>query len=200
MKLLLSLLMLLPAAGVAQPLSQGDRNRAMSELHATRKQFLDAIQGLSTAQWNFKPSDGAWSVAETAEHIAVSEDRLLGLVIDKIMASPADPSKRALVKDKDEQVLKEITDRSAKSKAPESLTPKRRWADAQALAAHFKESRDRTIEYVKTTKDDLRGHIAPHPQLKELDAYQWMLLIAGHTNRHVQQINEVKANPNFPKR
>ncbi len=200
MRILLSLLMLLPATGVAAPLSQGDRNRAMSELHATRKQFLDAIQGLSPAQWNFKPAGGAWSVAETAEHIAVSEDELFGLITKKIMTSPADPSKRALVKGKDEQVLKGIEDRSAKSKAPEFLTPKHRWADAQAVAAHFKESRDRTIEYVKTTKDELRDHFAPHPALKDLDAYQWILVIAGHTNRHVQQINEVKANPNFPKR
>ena len=200
MKILLCLLMLLPAAGAAAPVSQGERNRAMSELHATRKQFLDAIEGLSPAQWNFKPAEGAWSVAEAAEHITVSEDEIFGLITKKIVTSPADPSKRALVKDKDEQVLKDVQDRSAKFKAPEFLTPKLRWPDAQAVAAHFKESRDRTIEYIKTTKDELRDHFAPHPVLKDLDAYQWILLMAAHTNRHVQQINEVKANPNFPKR
>ena len=76
MRALLCLLLLLPVAGAAQPLTQGERNRAMSELHATRKQFLDAIEGLTPAQWNFKPAGGGWSVAETAEHIAVSEDEL----------------------------------------------------------------------------------------------------------------------------
>ncbi len=199
MRILLCLLMLLPAAGVAAPLSQGERNRAMSELHATRKQFLDAIEGLNPAQWNFKPSGGAWSVAEVAEHIAISEDEIFALITKKIMASPADPSKRALVKGKDEQVLKEVEDRGAKYKAPDFLTPKRRWADMQTLAAHFKESRDRAIEYVKTTRDELRDHFAPHPVYKDLDAYQWVMLLAGHTNRHVQQLNEVKADPNFPK-
>jgi uncharacterized damage-inducible protein DinB len=200
MKTLLCLLMLLPAAGIAAPVSQGDRNRAMSELHATRKQFLDAIEGLSPAQWKFKPSADAWSVAEVAEHIAVSEDEIFGLITKKIVASPPDPAKRALVKGKDEQVLKEVPDRGTKAKAPEFLVPKGRWADAQALAAHFKESRDRTIEYVKTTKDELRDRFAPHPAMKDLDAYQWIMLMAAHTNRHVQQINEVKANPAFPKR
>ncbi len=200
MRILLSLLMLLPSAGAAAPLSQGERNRAMSELHATRKQFLDAVEGLTPAQWNFKPSDGAWSVAEIAEHIAVSEDQLFVLITKKLMTSPADPSKRALVRGKDEQVLKEIEDRTTKHKAPESLTPKHRWGDMQAVAAHFKESRDRTIEYVKTTKDDLRDHFVAHPVLKDLDGYQWVLVIAGHTDRHVQQINEVRASPSFPKR
>jgi hypothetical protein len=33
-----------------------------------------------------------------------------------------------------------------------------------------------------------------------LDAYQWLLLISGHTERHLAQILEVKADPNFPRR
>ncbi len=66
---------LLPAvSGGAAPMTQDERNRALSEFHASRKMFLDATEGLSAAQWNFKPDAGAWSVAECAEHIAISED------------------------------------------------------------------------------------------------------------------------------
>jgi hypothetical protein len=36
--------------------------------------------------------------------------------------------------------------------------------------------------------------------LKELDAYQWLLLLASHSERHTLQILEVKADPNFPKK
>lgn len=32
-----------------------------------------------------------------------------------------------------------------------------------------------------------------------VDAYQLILLISAHTNRHVQQINDVKADAGFPK-
>ena len=39
----------------AQTLQQGERDRAMSHLHATRKQFLDALANVSEAQWNWKP-------------------------------------------------------------------------------------------------------------------------------------------------
>jgi hypothetical protein len=32
-----------------------------------------------------------------------------------------------------------------------------------------------------------------------LDAYRWVLLMSAHTERHTNQIKEVKADPNFPK-
>src|SRR5947209_6162535 len=59
------------ATAFAAPLDQGERDRAMSHLHATRKMFLDSVAGLSDTQWNFKPAPERWSVAECAEHIAV---------------------------------------------------------------------------------------------------------------------------------
>lgn len=199
MRALLCLLCLLPALAFPESLSRGERDRAMSELHATRKQFLDAIAGLSTAQWNFKPSDAAWSIAETAEHIATSEDFLFELVTKKIMASPAQPEKKEEAKGKDETVLTRIRDRSTKAKAPEPLVPTRRWATPREVSDHFGESRNRTITYIQTTPDDLRVHFTPHPATGLLDAYQWILLTSAHTARHVAQIEEIKAAPGFPK-
>ena len=183
----------------AEPLNQGERDRALSHLHATRKMFLDSIAGLSPAQWNFKPDDKTWSVAECAEHIAISEDTIFDLVTKKIMSAPAAPEKMELTKGKDEQVIKVIPDRSSKAQAPEFLRPTKRWPDAASLVSHFKQSRDRTIDYVKTTQEDLRSHITPHPAVKEIDAYQWILLISAHTERHTAQIKEVMAHPGFPK-
>lgn len=183
---------------LAEPLTQDERNRAMSELHASRKTFLDSVAGLSEAQWNFKPDANTWSIAECAEHIAVSEDKIFEL-IEQLMKSPADPSKKQEVQGKDELVLKAIADRSQKFKAPEMLVPTHRWPTQSALIDHFKESRDRTIAYVRDTPDDLRSHFMPHPVMKTLDGYQWVLLLSAHTGRHTAQLNEVKTNPNFPK-
>src|SRR5260370_31053501 len=85
----------------AEPLTQGERDRALSELYASRKKFLDSVAGLSAAQWKFKPDDSTWSVAECAEHITLSEDLIFGLVA-KVAQGPADPSKRADIKVSDE--------------------------------------------------------------------------------------------------
>lgn len=192
------LTVMLTAFLFAEPLAQGERDRAMSHFHATRKVFLDSLAGVPDAQWNFKPSPERWSIAECAEHIAVSEDSLFDLV-KKIMQSPATPEKKAEVKGKDEMVIEKETDRTKKAQAPEFLKPSHRWPNREALIAHFKESRDRNIAYLQTTQDDLRSHFR-QSTLGLLDAYQWMLLISAHSERHTAQLNEVKADSNFPKR
>lgn len=184
----------------AEPLAQGERDRAMSYMHATRKQFLDSVAGLSKAQWEYKPAPEVWSAAEVAEHIALSEDTLFELVTKKIVGGPpADDAKRAATKGKDEQVMKVITDRSQKVQAPEFLRPSHKWKTMEELVAHFKQSRDRNIAYLQTTQDDLRSRVASHPVMKELDAYQWLIMIAAHSERHTMQLNEVKNSAGFPK-
>jgi len=186
------------ATAFAAALDQGERDRAMSHLHATRKMFLDSVAGLSDTQWNFKPAPERWSVAECAEHIAVSDDSLFEL-IQQIMKSPAAPEKKAEARGKDEMILRVLPDRSVKAQAPEFLQPKSRWPNPSDLIAHFKQSRDRNIAYMQTTEGDMRSHFMNHPLLKTIDAYQVMLLLSAHCERHTAQINEVKADPNFPK-
>jgi hypothetical protein len=65
------------------------------------------------------------------------------------------------------------------------------------MAEFFSQRRERTLEYVRTTQNALRMHF--DSGASGLDAYQWLLAIAGHTERHVLQINEVKADPRYPK-
>jgi hypothetical protein len=194
-----SLNLLACAALLAEPLNQGERDRAMSHLHATRKMFLDAVSPLSDAQWKFKPAPEVWSPAEIAEHLAMAETLLLGQV-KKLLASPPAPEKKPEVKGKDEVVLKVIADRSQKAQAPEVIRPSGRFPTREAVVSAFKENRDRTIDFVSTTDADLRSHFAPHPATGLLDAYQWILLAAAHTDRHVQQMREVMGNAAFPKR
>jgi uncharacterized damage-inducible protein DinB len=200
MRTLLTFSILLTAApGFAQTLTEGDRERAMSELHAGRKLMLDAVAGLSEAQWNFKPAPGRWSVAEVAEHITLADDFLFGIATKQIMSTPAAPEKKAEVAGKDDAVLTKTLDRSQKGQAPEPLVPTHRWASHQEMIDQFKQSRDRTIAYVEHTQDELHSHFMKHPAFDTLDAYQWILFLAAHCERHILQLKEVKADPGFPK-
>jgi DinB superfamily len=180
----------------AATLTQADRDRAIAELTASRQEFLDSVAGLSPAQWSFKPDEKTWSVAECAEHIAVSEDVMFGL-ITKMVQGPPSPDKKSAVTD--EFILKAVVNRTQKFQAPEVLRPTHRFATTQEMLDHFKQSRERSIAYIRDTQDDLRDHFYDHPVLKTLDGYQWILLMSAHTQRHTAQLNEVKANPNFPK-
>ena len=183
-----------------EPLEQGRRDFAMSQLHASRKMFLDATANLTPAQWNFKAGPDRWSIAECAEHIAVSEDYIWGVVEKLVAGPPADAELIAKTKGKDEMLVKMVPDRSQKFQAPEPIRPKTAsTTDPMEFVARFKESRDKHIHYVDVTQDSLRDKVMAHPAAGPLDAYQWILLIAGHTERHVMQILEVKADPNYPK-
>lgn len=194
MKKLILLLAVAIVPLCAGTLSRGERDFAMSHLHASRKMFLDAIAGFSEAQWKFKPGPDRWSIAECAEHIALSEDFLFQMVTEKVMKSEAAPPSEPTGREKDEALIEMIRDRSKKASAPESLKPSGRWTTREALLEDFKKSRARTIAYVESTQDDLRSH-----SRNNMDAYQWLLMISAHTERHIAQINEVKANPDFPR-
>jgi hypothetical protein len=173
-----------------------DEKVLLNHLRQTSKAFFDAVNGLTEAQWKYKPSPERWSIAECAEHIALSEDFLRGIVEKKVLTGPSGTQSPEDRKQLDEKVLRMVTDRSSKFKAPEPVAPKSTLAPKAALA-HFKQSRKKTADLAK--RADLRDHAASHPAFKELDAHQWLLFLSGHTARHTAQILEVKADPGFPK-
>ncbi len=180
----------------AQPLTQPERDSLLKHLHQTRQAFLDSISGLSDAQWTFKAGPDRWSIAEVAEHIAISETTILHLVTDQIMKGP--PVARNPDSISDEKLLAWLLDRTSKFQAPEMLKPTNRWATRDALTKDFLAAREKTETYVKTTTDDLHGHAGPHPVFNMLDGYQWVLLMSGHSSRHTAQIEEVKTSAGYP--
>lgn len=192
------LLALAVSPAAAQPLTQQERDYHARHLAGTRQAFLDSIDGLSEAQWTYRAGPDRWSIAEVAEHIAISESTLMQLIAEKILKGPAMPPSADLMSD--EKLLAGLNDRTSKFQAPEFLKPTNRWATRDALTKDFIAARDKTIGYVKTTGDDLHGHGAPHPVFKMLDGYKWLLLISGHAARHTAQIVEVKQSPGYPKK
>jgi hypothetical protein len=189
-------LCMLATAVRSQELTQADREKAVQYLESTKKGVLEATKGLSPAQWNFKPAPDRWSIAECMEHIASAEDYIRGVIVEKVMVAPAVPG-RDVVKI-DEAIITNVPDRTNKIQAPEPLKPTNRFGSPQAAVDHFVESRAKTEEFVRTATG-LRDHAADSPVGTKWDGYEFVLLIAAHSERHTKQINEVKADPNFPK-
>lgn len=187
---------LLLSALRAQDLSAEDRAAGLAHLEKTRAGVLAAAAGLSEAQLNFKPAPEKWSVAQVLEHIASAEDMLLGLVTGQVMQAPP-PAEGTDFKATDQMILKAIPDRSQKRTAPEPLIPSNRYGSAAEALKHFGESRAQTIALMQQSAE-LRAHAADSP-LGKLDAYQWLLFISAHSERHTKQMLEVKAHPDFPK-
>jgi hypothetical protein len=194
----LALILCVAALASAQTLTAADRERAAKYLDSTKKGVLDATAGLSEAQWNFKSAPDRWSVAEVTEHIAAAEDLLRGMIVEKVMTAPPRPAGEDVAAI-DEMVVTTVPDRSQKRQAPEPLKPVNRFGSGQGALKHFVEARQQTVDFLNQ-HDDLRAHAIDSPMGKKLDAYEWVLFISAHSERHTKQINEVKADPNFPKK
>jgi uncharacterized damage-inducible protein DinB len=190
------MLLLLCSVAFGQTLTPADKEKAATYLTQTRDGVVAATKGLSEAQMKFKPAPDRWSVAETLEHIVLVEDFLLQNVTDKVMKSPPGAADRDTAKI-DAMVLAMIPDRSHKAQAPPPVTPTGRWTSADTLD-RFLKTRSQTIALLEFTPD-LRAHASDSPLGQQLDAYEWVLFMAAHRQRHTKQILEVKADPNFPK-
>lgn len=180
-------------------LTTPEREFLIGHLRRTAKLFRDSIAGLTDEQWKFKPGPDRWSIAECAEHIAVSEEQLLSLA-QKVAQSPVPGPRLKNPAELDLKIMTAMTDRSQKGKAPEMLKPTGRFPDRAAVEAAFADRRSKTLKYAESTQDDLRAHYVPHSVFKTADAYQWLLVLSSHSERHTAQINEVKADPQFPKK
>jgi hypothetical protein len=196
--LALLLLVVTPAfAADTAPVPNADKEKLVQHLERTRDKFLKSVEGLSEAQWNYKAAPEKWSIAQCAEHIAAAESFIRGAVegaLTKPLAADQVPS--AIVKDDLIQTM--IVDRSRKFTAPEPLVPGGRFGSPAAAVEAFRKERAATLKLAQSDTD-LRAHAAQYPGFGMIDTYGWMIFLSGHSERHTLQIEEVKANPDYPK-
>jgi uncharacterized damage-inducible protein DinB len=179
-------------------MTAAERAYLLDQLEATRKTVLATLQNVSPAQWAFKPAPAVWSVQECAEHIVLAEDFLLSTT-QNILKTPTVARLASANAEADKQFFAFIQDRSKKATAPEAIRPDgQKFATPADAIKEFTARRAKTVAYVKDTNDELRLHVMPGP-IGNMDAYQFLLLLASHSARHSAQIREVQANPGYPK-
>lgn len=199
--LLLALLVITGLAGTltSTSITSKERKFAAVTFKDTKNDVLKSVTALSEEQLDFRVAPDKWSVKECVYHIAISEKNLWDL-LHVTLKQPANPEKRFEIKWTDEQLMKVMEDRSNKVKAQAAFEPVNTpYKTLEEALESFKAARAEHIKYIKNTTEDLRNHVAKMP-FGWLDCYQLCLMISSHSQRHVQQIEEVKGNPNFPSR
>ncbi len=197
--LLVAVCLMLAGGGWAQAQqAQNDRAELLRQLEASRKLLVDATAGLSAEQWKFKPATDKWCPMDVVEHLALTEDYFYQWA-DKLMKAPAAPNDAEKARAADVQLTERYRDRSKPAKAPDMLVPVGTWATAEDAMKAFLERRERSIKFVKETPGDLRAHF-DQTSGGPRDAHQRLLGMSAHVERHVKQIEEIKASPNFPKK
>ncbi|HKP68134.1 MAG TPA: DinB family protein [Pyrinomonadaceae bacterium] len=175
--------------------TEKDREFALKYANDTRDDYVKQLTGLSDKQLNFRSAEGRWTIGEIAEHIIVVENALRGMV-DGGMKSPV-PDCKDSFRIQDVGVILGITNRQQKFTAPEPVRPNGRWKTIPDLLTNFGTTRQTTIDYMTNMKEDMRSHFASMP-LGRLDAFQGYLFMIGHSERHLAQLKEVKADAKFP--
>lgn len=175
--------------------TEKDREFALKYMNDTKADFVKQLTGLSDAQLNFRAAEGRWTIAEIAEHIIVVEQALMGMF-------NAPNAKTTLKCDDvpriaDPALILAITNRSQKFQAPEQVRPNGRWKTRDDLLTNFEKTRTATIEHLKSNKEDLRSTFIQSPMGK-IDSLQGLLFLTGHSDRHLAQLKEVKADPKYP--
>lgn len=175
--------------------TEKDRESVLKYLDETKAEYVKQLTGISDAQLNFRAAEGRWTIAEIAEHITVVEQALFGM-----FTAPTGSKKFAsddLPRIADATIKLAITNRGTKFTAPEAVRPNGRWKTVAELLANFEKTRAATIDYIKNNKTDLRSTFVQSP-MGTIDTAQGIVFISGHSDRHLAQLREVKADAKYP--
>ncbi len=172
-------------------LFNSERESMIKVLQQSHVKFMAAISGLTIEQLNYKQLSNKWSIAECIEHVTLAEIRFPEIVKEE-MFKPSDPEKRKKIKMKDENIQPKMTSRKWKAKSPEIFKPSNKFKTVDDAISAYATQRLSTIDYVKTTQDDLRNHFWKHPLTGTIDLYQTLLLMSAHLERHTEQIEGIK--------
>lgn len=181
------------ATACAEPLSQLDRERLLAHLEMTGSWLRDEVAHLSPAQLQYRPGPEKWTVAEVVEHLVLAEPNYWKLLQDGVHRAPVELKQKAT----DADVLWYGINRTRHDKTPARQDPAGKPVSIADALSRFGELHSKMIEYARTTEDDLRGHTVPE---WGVDAYQCLLEISTHEQRHILQIREIKSTAGFPRK
>jgi len=170
---------------------ENDKSFIINYLKETKYAIYKAIEGLPQDEWNYRPKDSGWTIGEIAEHIVEAEKTIYNKLKNNFFIEENKIVSETDSNETDKQILKLTTDRSTKLNAPEAIQPKGRWEAPEDFLIYFDGIRNRTIDFVKGSSGNLRLYSVYFAPLgKNMDGYDWLLIIPSHTQRHLAQIAE----------
>src|SRR5215471_10281661 len=189
-------LCLLTAPLFAAPMANMDREHLLVHFEMTTQMVAELVRGLSPAQLEYKASPDRWSIREVVSHLAVAEPDYWREIQAALKKAPDMATKKSVATDAD--IMWYGIDRVQHQKTGGGHEKVDTYKDMGEALGKFQTLRATMIDYIKTTNDDMRAHSFGNQQV--IDCWQWMLEISTHAERHIQQIREVKNDPNFPKK
>lgn len=169
-------------------LTKHERQWLVESLESGRELVREVTASVRDEDWTRAPAAGGWTPAQCLEHLVLTEQALLALVRDQMLAGTPDPALAQQLTGREVLVVNAMRDRAQKSTTFAFLEPQGSWPGKNYLLDAFLARRAATLDLVRATAAPVHYHGQPLGAFGMLDAFQWLVLIAEHTNRHAGQM------------
>jgi hypothetical protein len=170
-------------------MTEDEQQVTLGSLQQGAAALREALDGVSDDQAQRIPGPGRWSMLQCVEHIALTEDALFSAILSA-EAAPAP----LIHTGREERIAARGADRSRPVESPEGVRPRGSFSSSHQALRHFLASRENTLRYAAThLREDLRCRVTTHPLLGVVNVFEVLLLMAVHVQRHVGQINQIRA-------
>lgn len=176
--------------------TEADREYLLDNLIRSKEELVAETKNLTTVQWNFKESPGRWSINQIVEHICLWEVIQMNDVSVALQMGPFPEFTHYLA---DSLFIDPDPERHKKNITTDYTKP-----FTYSVPLGNNEGKDNmtwlitmtneSIEFLKSDTRNLRVYyINFGPNI-----HQRYMLIFQHIYRHLGQIREIKAHPNYP--
>lgn len=158
----------------------------LEHLQETTAAMLEILAGVSEENFKRKPGPDQWSVAEVVEHVINVETGVVGRL--KKMGENKAYSQFVEAPSTD-KVIAESANRAEKVPSPAPLIPKGTLLTKKAAIEAFQKNRKEVLDFAEHNTLPLKEIVFPHPRLGMFNGENWLAFMAGHSKRHIEQIN-----------
>jgi uncharacterized damage-inducible protein DinB len=176
----------------------------LGEIFATKISVFGTLEsdvgGLTSPQAHFIPAEGAWSIADVVEHLALVDGQLVQL-IDKLLQRTEDAGKTKPPLAPIEIPYEEVLERSRREKyvTRDKFAP----SGSRTITDSLSTMRDAHARLLalrgRLESIDLSFSLFPHWIFGPFTLGQWLAFVALHEDRHLDQIHSILAMPGFPR-
>jgi hypothetical protein len=163
-----------------------------------QERLITAINHLNAAQENFRPAENCWTIAEIIEHVNIVNGGFLRIThkLLKQAEANAKPPKTDLALG--HTILDAQGEQPPPFAAPEVVRP-RGGVPISTSLPKLRETLD-GFAAIRSRLEavDLSEPTFPHPAIGPINAYQWMITLGEHADRHRLQIEAIKTAAGFP--
>lgn len=177
--------------------TKADQQYLLDNLIRSKQEIIDETKNLTKEQWGFKENPDRWNINQIVEHIALCEILLMHEISFALGRVPnpgnTNHSPDSLY----------VDNYPNESKKQDALSYTKPFSFAIPLGNNegsnnviwLTTMRNESIDYLEEEKKNIRIHY----DCFDNNVHQIYIMLFGHTDRHLKQIQKVKVHPDYPK-